>query len=471
MTQVIQDSAAMSATSQAEGSTHPMWSSRLAFILAASGSAVGLGNIWKFPYITGENGGGAFVLVYLLCIAVVGIPIMIAEVMIGRRGGCSPLNSMRNLVSSGGLSPRWKWVGGMGMLASFLILSFYSVIGGWALAYVGNSAGGAFVGASSEQIGAMFGGLLGDPGTLMMWHSLFMALVIIIVARGIRSGMERAISILMPLLFVLLLVMVGFAMSTDKFAAGFNFLFNPDFSKLTTDGVLTALGHAFFTLSLGMGVMMAYGSYLPKNVSIVKTAVTVSVLDTVVALLAGLAIFPLVFANGLEAGAGPGLIFQTLPLAFSQMPGGVLFGSLFFILLVVAAITSAISLLEPVVEWLSESNGFSRLTATLIGGISVWLLGVVTVLSFNVWADVTPLAMFERFEGKTLFDLLDFVTASLMMPLSGLLVALFVGWFLSSQVSEDELALGNGLAYKSFMFVLRFLTPAAVLVVFVYNLA
>ncbi|MEH6825949.1 MAG: sodium-dependent transporter [Motiliproteus sp.] len=448
-----------------------MWSSRMAFVLAASGSAVGLGNIWKFPYITGENGGGAFVLMYLLCIAIVGIPIMIAEVMIGRRGGKSPINSMRELVKLDRLSPRWKWLGGMGMLASFLILSFYSVIGGWALSYVGAAATGTFAGASTEAIGAMFGGLLADPKALLMWHSLFMILVIVIVSRGIRSGMEKAINILMPLLFVLLLVMVGYALSTDKFAEGFAFLFNPDLSKLTTEGMLTALGHAFFTLSLGMGVMMAYGSYLPKNVSLVKTAITVSVLDTAVALLAGLAIFPLVFANGLEPGAGPGLIFQTLPLAFSQMPGGVLFGTLFFALLVIAAVTSAISLLEPAVEWLTEHKGISRLTGTLIAGISVWLLGIVTVLSFNVWADVTPLSMFERFEGKTLFDLLDFATANVMMPLSGLFVALFVGWFMSRQAGEEQLALGNGLAYKCFMFVLRFVTPAAVLVVFVNNLA
>ena len=450
--------------------SHPMWSSRLAFILAASGSAVGLGNIWKFPYITGENGGAAFVLVYLLCIAIVGIPIMIAEVMIGRRGGGSPLMSMRRLLAENRLSARWQWVGAMGMLASFLILSFYSVIGGWALSYVGNSAAGAFNGASTEQIGALFGNLLSDPGSLLLWHSLFMLLVIMIVARGIRSGMEKAINILMPMLFVLLLVMVGYAMNTDQFAAGFSFLFNPDFSKLTTDGVLTALGHAFFTLSLGMGVMMAYGSYLPKQVSIVKTAVTVSVLDTLVALLAGLAIFPLVFANGLEPGAGPGLIFQTLPLAFSQMPGGVLFGTLFFVLLVVAAVTSAISLLEPAVEWLEERGGLSRFGSTLIAGCAVWLLGIVTVLSFNLWADVTPLAMFERFEGKTLFDLLDFATANLMMPLGGLLVALFVGWKLPMQLSQSELALSNPLQFKAFLWVLRYLTPAAVLVVFVYNL-
>jgi NSS family neurotransmitter:Na+ symporter len=471
MTELTQNPAVGSAAGDNTKKDHPLWSSRMAFILAASGSAVGLGNIWKFPYITGENGGGAFVLVYLLCIALIGIPIMIAEVMIGRRGGSSPINSMRQLAQRDGLSKRWIWIGGIGMLASFLILSFYSVIGGWALSYVGNSAGGLFVGSDTETIGAMFGNLLADPYTLLLWHSVFMVLVIMIVARGLSSGMEKAINILMPVLFALLLVMVGYAMSTDNFAEGFKFLFQPDFSKLTTEGVLTALGHAFFTLSLGMGVMMAYGSYLPKNVSIVKTAVTVSVVDTVVALLAGLAIFPLVFANGLEAGAGPGLIFQTLPLAFGQMSGGVLFGTLFFILLVVAAVTSAISLLEPVVEWFEEQKGISRLTGTLIAGISVWALGILTVLSLNVWSDVHPLGMFERFEGKTFFDLFDYFTANLIMPLGGLLIALFVGWFMSKQAGENELSIGNGLAYKTFMFVLRFITPAAVMVVFIYNLA
>ncbi len=448
----------------------PMWSSRLAFILAASGSAVGLGNIWKFPYITGENGGGAFVLVYLLCIALIGIPIMIAEVMIGRRGGRSPINSLRMLTQRDGLSSRWTWIGWMGITASFLILSFYSVIGGWALSYVGQSVGGTFTDSNADSIGALFGGLLSDPWTLLLWHSVFMVLVITIVAGGIRSGMEKAINILMPILFVLLLVMVGYALSSGDFAQGFTFLFQPDFSKLTTEGILTALGHAFFTLSLGMGVMMAYGSYLPKNVSIVKTAVAVSLVDTAVALLAGLAIFPLVFANGLEPGAGPGLIFQTLPLAFGQMTGGVLFGSLFFALLVVAAVTSAISLLEPVVEWLEEQKGISRLSGTLIGGISVWVLGLFTILSFNEWADFYPLSFIPVFENKTIFDLLDYVTANVMMPLGGLFIAIFVGWFMNKQAVENQLDLSNGLGFKVFMFVLRFITPAAVATVFIYNL-
>lgn len=324
-----------------------LWSSRFAFILAATGSAVGLGNIWKFPYVTGENGGGAFVLVYLLCIAVVGIPIMMAEVMIGRRGGRSPVNSIRLITERDRLKPAWKLVGAIGVLAGFLILSFYSVIGGWAISYVGTTASGQLAGQSAEAVGAIFSGLLSNPSTLLLWHTVFMALVMVVVARGVRSGLERAVSILMPALFVLLLLVVGYAMTTSHFGQAAAFLFQPDFSKLTTSGVLVALGHAFFTLSLGMAVMMAYGSYLPKKISIAKTSITVSVIDTGVALLAGLAIFPIVFANGLEPGAGPGLIFQTLPLAFGQMPMGTLFGTLFFVLLIFAAWTSGISCWSP----------------------------------------------------------------------------------------------------------------------------
>ena len=450
--------------------TRSMWSSRFAFILAASGSAVGLGNIWKFPYVTGENGGGAFVLMYLLCIAVIGIPIMIAEVSLGRRGGLSPINSMRAVATQDGRSKRWAWIGGCGIVAAFLILSFYSVVGGWALSYVANSASGLFVDGSADSIGAIFGGLLSSPVTLLGWHTVFMLIVVVIVARGLSAGMEKSITTLMPLLFVLMLIMVGYAMTTGSFSAGLTFLFEPDFSKLTTESVLTAMGHAFFTLSLGMGAMMAYGSYLPKNVSVVKTAVTVSIVDTLVALLAGLAIFPLVFANGLEAGAGPGLIFQTLPLAFGQMTGGVLFGTIFFILLSIAAITSAISLLEPITSWIEENMSLSRMMAASISGFLIWALGLLTVVSLNVWSDVHPLGMFERFEGKTFFDLFDFATTNLMMPLGGLAIAIFFGWFMSKSAGQEQLGLGNGLAYKLFMFVLRFITPAAVLVVFLYNL-
>ncbi|GAA0784182.1 sodium-dependent transporter [Marinobacterium sediminicola] len=441
----------------------------MAFILAAVGSAVGLGNIWKFPYITGENGGGAFVLVYLACIAIVGIPVLIAEVMIGRRGGQSPVASMRELTTSEGTSKGWRLIGWNGIIASFLVLSFYSVIGGWSLSYVGKAASGMFTGADADTIGGAFGGMLASPGDLLLWHSVFMAIVVLIVGRGIRSGMEKAINTLMPLLFLLLFIMVGYATTTGKFGEAVSFMFSPDFSKLTTEGVLTALGHAAFTLSIGIGVMMAYGSYLPQKVNVARTAMTIAFMDTGVALLAGLAIFPLVFANGLEPGAGPGLIFVTLPLAFGQMGGGVVFGTLFFALLLVAALTSAISMLEPVVEWLEEHKGVSRAKSAFFGGLAIWLVGIGTVLSFNDWAEFHPLAFIPFFEGKTVFDLLDFLVSNLMMPLGGLAIALFAGWAMKREGLDQEIGL-QGAVYRAFMFVLRFLTPAGIAVVFLYNL-
>lgn len=446
-----------------------LWSSRLAFILAAAGSAVGLGNIWKFPYITGEHGGGAFVLVYLVCIAIIGVPVLIAETMIGRRGGQSPVATMRSLTETEGTARGWRAIGWNGVIASFLVLSFYSVIGGWALVYIGKAAAGLFTGADAETIGGQFGNLLANPWELLLWHSVFMAIVVLIVGRGIRSGLERAVNTLMPLLFILLVVMVFYAMNSGSFGRAVDFMFAPDFSKLTTKGVLVALGHAAFTLSIGIGVLMAYGSYLPKKINIARTAMTIAVLDTSVALLAGLAIFPLVFANGLEPGTGPGLIFVTLPLAFGQMTGGVLFGVIFFALLLVAAVTSAISMLEPVVEWLEEHKGINRFKSALTGGLAIWFVGIGTVLSFNVWSDVHPLGFLAFFEGKTLFDLLDFLVSNLMMPLGGLAIALFAGWAMRREGLMEDIGLQGGV-YRSFMVVLRYLTPAGILVVFLYNL-
>ena len=446
-----------------------LWSSRMAFILAATGSAVGLGNIWKFPYVTGQYGGGAFVLVYLLCIAIVGIPIMMAEVYIGRSGRHNPITSFRLVAERNLASPVWRISAIVGVLAAFIILSFYSVIGGWAASYVGHAAMGDFTGQSAEAIGELFGGLLASPVTLLIWHTIFMALVIFVVARGLKSGLERAVTILMPALFVLLLVAVGYATTTGHFGAAVAFLFTPDFGALTMDGVLVALGHAFFTLSLGMAIMMAYGSYLGDDVSVGRTAVTVSIMDTVVALMAGLAIFPVVFANGLEAGAGPGLIFQTLPLAFGQMPMGSIFGALFFVLLLFAAWTSAISLLEPVVEWLEDKLIVGRVGSTVVVGVACWLLGIASILSLNEWSGFAPLGMFERFEGNTIFDLLDFFTANVMLPLSGLLTALFVGWCVAKESLQSNLALSGG-SFALWYNLVRFVTPVAVAIVFVYNL-
>ncbi len=454
--------------SSAQGHATTMWSSRLAFILAATGSAVGLGNIWKFPYITGENGGGAFVLVYLVCIAVIGIPIMMAEILIGRRGRQNPIFSVSTIAKQEKKSPAWASLAWVSVLAAFLILSFYSVIGGWAIAYAGKAVTGAFNGLSADSVGNIFGTFLADPIVLTAWHTLFIALVITVVAGGIKAGLERAVMILMPLMFVLMVLLVGYSMTTSGFGQGLEFLFKPDFSKLTTEGILVAMGHAFFTLSLGMGVMLAYGSYVPQDTSIVKTSIIVAIMDTVVALMAGIAIFPIVFSNGLEASAGPGLIFQTLPLAFSKMPGGIFFASLFFILLIFAAWTSAISLLEPVVEWFEEKQGVPRKASAIIIGVLAWLVGLASVLSLNIWADVAPLGFISAFEGKTVFDLLDFFTANVMLPLAGLLAALFVGWGMSQASTREELNMGDG--YAIWRFLIRYVTPIAVLIVFIYNL-
>ncbi|MGM0594321.1 MAG: sodium-dependent transporter [Pseudomonadota bacterium] len=452
---------------------HGQWSGRWAFILAATGSAVGLGNIWKFPYITGENGGGAFVLVYLLCIAVIGIPIMIAEVMLGRRGRRSPINTMRHLAREEGASRHWRYLGWSGVVAGFIILSYYSVIAGWALAYIFRTGAGAFTGATADGVGSIFSDLVSDPERLLAWHTVFMALTLAVVARGVRSGLEKAVRYLMPALFVLLLILVGYAMNTGYFADGLKFLFTPDFHALfhqpneegelvqTWEPVLTALGHAFFTLSLGMGAIMVYGSYLPKKTSIVKTSVMIAGMDTVVALLAGMAIFPIVFANGLEAGSGAGLIFQTLPIAFGHMPAGAFFGTLFFLLLSFAALSSAISLIEPMVAWLVENHGFSRVAATAWTGFGTWLLGIGTIFSFNIWAGDEYLLF-----GMTVFDMLDYLTANIMLPLGGLLIALFAAWQMRRASCRDELALGEGVVFGVWYFLIRYISPVAVIIVF-----
>lgn len=443
-------------------SIHGEWSSRFAFILAATGSAVGLGNIWKFPYITGEYGGGAFVLVYLLCIAVIGLPIMMAEVMLGRRGRQSPINTMRALAADEGHSPVWQALGWLGVLAGFLILSFYSVVAGWALAYIPRAITGAFSGASADEIGKAFSGLLTSPETLLAWHTIFMGMVMIVVARGVRSGLEQAVRILMPALFVLLVVMVGYAIGAADFGAGIRFMFTPDFSKLSATAVLTAMGHAFFSLSLGMGAIMVYGSYLPKNASIARTSIAIALMDTLVALLAGLAIFPLVFSNGLMPGAGPGLVFVTLPIAFGQMWGGAIFGALFFILLSFAAWTSAISLIEPIVAWMVENRGMRRGMATVIVGVVTWLLGIACLLSLNVWKSYT-------FFGHGILDALDKLTTNIMLPLGGLAIALFAGWLMSRGATEDELQL-KGVAYAAWRITVRFVTPVAIMIVFLFQI-
>ncbi|MBL1261759.1 MAG: sodium-dependent transporter [Thiotrichaceae bacterium] len=450
----------MSANSRS--SMHGQWSSRWVFVLAATGSAVGLGNIWKFPYIVGENGGGAFVLVYLLCIATIGLPVMIAEVMLGRRGRQSPINTMKVLSQEAGRSPLWQLLGWFGVLAGFLILSYYSVIAGWAINYVIEMASGTFTGTSAGQVKTVFDELLGDPLKLTLWHTLFIVVTMVMVAHGVRGGLEKALILLMPALFILLIILLIYAMNSGAFMQGLAFLFTPDFSALTGKGVLIAMGHAFFTLSLGMGAIMVYGSYMRSEDSIARTSIMIVIADTVVALIAGMAIFPIVFANGLEPSAGPGLVFQTLPLAFGQMTGGLFFGTLFFILLLFAAWSSSISLIEPAVAWLVESGKLKRRTASIICGVATWVLGMGTVLSFNRWAEVKLFDM-------TFFELLDFLAANIMLPLGGLFIALFVGWAMSRESKFHEMGTKHLFAFNGWNFLLKYVAPLAVLVVFLQS--
>lgn len=428
----------------------PQWSSRLAFIAAAVGSAVGLGNIWKFPYMAGVSGGGAFVLMYLGFVALVGVPVLIAELALGRHGGPSVVRSLGRLASGARGGRAWNLLGWFASLTALGVLSFYSVVAGWALAYAAKAAVGALDASTPQASQATFDALLADPAQLIAWHALVMGAVAAIVARGVKGGIERAVRWLMPILTVLL---VGLAV----FAQAVTFLFRRDFSAITPGVAMAAAGHAFFTLSLGMGAMMVYGAYVPPGVSIPRAAVWVAVADTACALVAGLAIFPMVFSLGLDPAAGPGLIFVTLPVAFSAMPGGAVVGAAFFILIVVAALTSAVALIEPLAAALGGERGERRRDWTLGLALGAWALGLASVFSFNVWSEV-------RVFGRTVFDFISYVTGDLALPLGGVGVAVFAGWVASRALTATDFA---SLAWhRVWLGLVRYVAPAVLALVF-----
>jgi NSS family neurotransmitter:Na+ symporter len=430
----------------------------MAFVLAVTGSAVGLGNIWRFPYVVGENGGGAFVLVYLACVIVIGMPVMMSEILMGRRGRRNPIATMALLGAEEGKSPNWKVVGAMGVLAGVLILSYYAVVGGWTLSYVLKSGTAQFANATPDIVTSIRDEFLGNWSTVALYHTIFMGLTIFVVARGVERGLEQAVRFMVPALLLLMVVLLGYSIASGHFGEGVAFLFSPDWSKLTWDTVLTAMGQAFFTLSIGMGAVMAYGAYLPEETSIPGSATAVAISDTSIALLAGLVIFPLVFANGMDPADGPGLVFVTLPLAFGQMPGGVFFATIFFVLLTFAAWTSAISLMEPAVAWIVERFSKTRAQAAVAIGLLIWAVGFGTVLSFNVLADFT-------FWRGTIFDNLDHLTLNIMLPLGGLLIVVFAGWVMCRNSTADELG-GSGAVYKLWRFLTRIVAPIGILFVF-----
>ncbi len=449
---------------------HSHWSSRLGFIFAAVGSAVGLGNFWRFPYEAGENGGGAFVIVYLGCILFIAMPLVLAELSIGRRGGLNAVDAVKKVAKEEGRSAGWSVFGWSGMIAAFMILTFYSVIGGWVVAYVISAAQGNFATATPEAVTQQFDALLADAGQLTIYHAVFMALTGFIVSRGLQRGIEPAVRILMPALALMMFGLVIFAAIEGDFAAAVTFLFSADFSKITPEVVLAAVGQAFFSVGVGVAIMLTYGSYLNRDVKLPQSAVVISLADTGIAILAGLLIFPIVFQFNLEPGAGPGLVFVTLPVAFGQMPFGGIVSFVFFMLLLVAAITSSISMLEIFVAWVEENLDVSRLTAAISGASVAWVIGLGSVFSFNIWADWHPLGFIPLLEGKNWFDMFDYISSNILLPLGGMLIAIFAGWAMSKSTVLEETGMSDTLIFKLWYFLIRFAAPVAIGAVFLFNL-
>ena len=440
--------------------------SRIGAILAAAGSAVGLGNIWRFPYETGNHGGAAFILIYLACVLVLGLPIMIAEFTVGRRAKASTGKAF------GVLAPgtQWKWIGMLGVLAGLLILGYYSVVAGWTLEYIVASLSNGFAGKGPEDCVASFQDFSQDPFRPVLWLLAFLFLTHFVIVKGVKDGIEKSSKIMMPVLFILIVVLAGCSMSLPNAEKGLEFLLKPDFSKVNADVFLGAMGQAFFSLSLGMGCLSTYASYFGSDTNMGKTALSVGAIDTMVAILAGLIIFPAAFSVGIQPDAGPSLIFITLPNVFQQAFGGIpflatVFSLMFYVLLALAALSSTISLHEVVTAYLHERFDWSRSRSAIwVTGFCV-ITGVLSSLSLGVWED--------KFFGLSFFDLLDFVTAKLMLPLSGFLVCLFVGWYLKRSVSYEELTnygLQKAPYYPVYMFIIRYVAPIAIALIFINEL-
>ncbi len=441
----------------------PQWSSRIVFILATIGFSVGLGNIWRFPYLAGENGGGAFVLIYILCVVVIGAPIVIAELAMGRRGRGSPIATFGRLAKAAGKTDKWSIAGGFTMLTAFLIISFYCVIGGWTLHYIFLALTGALQSIDAAGADAAVNDLLASPWLLMMWQGIFVAINVVVLAQGVKGGLEKAVTVLMPLLFVLLTALAVYGLIVGDGAGTLKFLFAPDFSVVTAQTVLEAVGQAFFSVGVGMAAMMTYGAYLEKSVHIPRTAYVVALSDTAVALIAGLAVFPFVFAYGVEPGQGPGLVFVTLPTAFAGL-GGSVAAIAFFGLLAVAALTSSIALFEVFVSWWHKGEGSRARSAVGVGAVA-WVVGLGTVFSFNLASGVRPFAFIPGYGEATFFDGIDQFTGTIGLPLGGLLAAVFTGWVLGKADIAEELGISvDGLLFKGWRFLMRWALPLVILV-------
>ncbi len=440
------------------------WGSRIGFVLATIGSAVGLGSIWKFPYEVGENGGSGFVLLYLAGLALIVTPLMLAEFAIGRAGGRDARKSMEILAAAHRAPRSWRDAGTLGVVASALILSFYSVVGGWALAYAVETP---FLGLPGSGIGEAqqrFDALLGSPGRIGLYHSAFMAFTAVIVGRGVAAGIEAAAKFLMPLLVCLMLAVAAYALAVGDVSRTLAYLFAFDLDRMTARTALEAVGLGFFSIGVGLAVMATYAAYAERSIDLKSAAVWAILSDTAISFLAGFAIFPIVFANGLDPASGPGLMFVTLPLAFSAMPAGGVVAFAFFTLLFVAALVSAISMLEMPVAFAHSTFGWSRRKAVAVSAAAIWLAGFLSVFSFNLWRDWFPLSAYPIFASSTFFDLIDYLTSSIMLPLGGLAISVFAGWVLPREVLKDALGLG-GPASTILYVLLRYVVPPILLAV------
>ncbi len=442
------------------------WGSRLGFILAAAGSAVGLGNLWKFPYITYENGGGAFVLVYLGAIVLVGAPIMIGEILLGRKTKSSPVGAFRQLARNRPGGRAWIGVGVLGVVTGFVILSYYSVVAGWTLRYIALALSGGLAPLANHpaDLQAFFGSFLSNPWQQSFFHLLFMGATVGVVYFGVGKGIERAAKILMPLLFVILLALVFYAVWIPGFQQALVFIFRPNFSELTSSGVLEALGHSFFTLSLGMGAMLTYGSYLGKDTSIPRAAITVCFLDTIIAIMACIIMFSIIFSFDFEITKSSTILFTTLPVIFYKLPGGTVISALFYLLVAFAALTSTISLLEVVASYAIDEFGWARRRAAVIMGGSVALFGVLNALSFGGVDALSRINLIGRPSTAGVFGTLDYLASNWFLPVGGFLIALFVGWVLTEDENLKALEPGHG-RMKTFgiwRFLIRFAAPLAV---------
>ena len=440
----------------------PVWSSRFAFIMASVGFAVGLGNIWRFPYVTGENGGGAFVIVYLLCVFAIGVPCVMAELLVGRRGQSSPSKSMAAVAEESGHSRAWGSVGGLGVFTAYTISITYAVVVGWVLWYPIQAAMTGFSGADAVSSTQDFDALLADGSTMLIMTVVGNLIVGGIIYAGVTGGIERAVTVMMPLLFALLVGLSIYNMFAGGFGETLSWLFTPDFSKIDGPVLLAAVGQAFFSIGVGMGGMMTYGSYLPANFSITRGAMMIVLADTMVALLAGFVVFPMVFNYGLDIAGGAGLIFQTLPVAFAQMPGGHVFAVLFFVMLSVAGVTSMVGLLESVTSWTDQRTTLGREMSAIVVVGSVTFCSIASVLSYNVWQDVTLFGMNFNAASEGLYD-------KITLPLGGLLIALFVGWFMKRELSFSELATGEQV-FSIWQLLLRFVVVPAIAIILITGL-